>query len=99
MKKHAQPKIFGLIKKGAAYLLAAELVAFGGAYYVYHRMNTERDFRYYMHKNYNFALESFYTVGEYFQPANQTRLLDEAIWSKQHPCCDSLESPENQKGY
>jgi len=93
MKKHPQPIVFGLIKKGAAFLLAAEVVLFGGSYYVYHRMNTERDFRHYMHQNYNFALESFYKVGEFANQADQTRLLDEAIWSKQYPCCDCLEKP------
>lgn len=84
MRKQPKSQTISFIKKGAAFLLAAEVFAFAGCYYVYHRMNTDRDFRYYMKNNYPFALEGFYSVGEFFQSKDQTRKIDSNIWSVQH---------------
>lgn len=85
MKKHPKSQTISFIKRGAAFLLGAELIAFSGCYYVYHRMNTDRDFRYYMNNNYPFGLEAYYSVGEFFQPLNQTRKFDQNIWANQYP--------------
>ncbi|KAK7070890.1 hypothetical protein SK128_019782 [Halocaridina rubra] len=85
MRKHPKSHTFRLIKKGAAILFAAEVTIFAGCYYVYHRMNTQRDFRHYMSNNYPYALEAYYSVGEFFNSANKTRQIDQNIWIKQFP--------------
>lgn len=83
MRKYPKSQTVNLVKKGAGVLLILEIGAFGAFYHVYHRMNTERDFRYYMKNNYSFGLESYYQVGEFFDKNNRTRQLDEAIWAQQ----------------
>ncbi|KAK3884591.1 hypothetical protein Pcinc_011147 [Petrolisthes cinctipes] len=85
MRKLPRPQTFNFIKKGAAVLLAVEVGIFGGIYYVYHRMNTDRDYRYYMSRNYSSALEVFYSVGEYFNTKDQTRQLDQRVWTAEYP--------------
>ncbi|KAK4317037.1 hypothetical protein Pmani_011849 [Petrolisthes manimaculis] len=85
MRKPPRPQTFNFIKKGAAVLLAVEVGIFGGIYYVYHRMNTDRDYRYYMSRNYSSALEVFYSVGEYFNTKDQTRRLDQRVWAAEYP--------------
>lgn len=85
MKKYPRSQLFNFVKKSAAVLLALEVGLFGGVYYVYHRMNTDRDFRYYMSNNYSSGLEVFYSVGEFFNNKDQTRQFDQHIWSKQFP--------------
>ncbi|KAK8721041.1 hypothetical protein OTU49_012960 [Cherax quadricarinatus] len=89
MKKYPRSQLFSFIKKSAAVLFALEVGAFGGLYYVYNRMNTDRDFRYYMSNNYSFGLEVFYSVGEYLNKQDKTREFDQHIWSKQFPVSDS----------
>lgn len=85
MRKQPKSQFVNLVKKLAAAVFIAEVGAFGASYYFYHRMNTDRDFRYYMKNNFNFALESFYTLGEYMNKADQTRKIDHIIWSNQYP--------------
>ncbi|XP_042238962.1 uncharacterized protein LOC121877328 isoform X2 [Homarus americanus] len=99
MRKYPQSRLFNFIKKSAAVLLAVEVGIFGGIYYVYHRMNTDRDFRYYMNNSYTFGLEAFYSVGEFFNKQDRTRQLDQRVWAKQFPVIGNKleESPEKQE--
>ncbi|XP_038073868.1 protein CEBPZOS-like [Patiria miniata] len=46
------------------YLIAAEVAAFGAAYYVWHKMNVSQDYRRHMHENYPYILELFYRTAE-----------------------------------
>jgi len=80
MRKQATPKLFNFVKKTAGIIFAAEVGAFGLCYYVYHRMNTDRDYRLYLRDNYSFALESFYSIGEFMNANDQTRKVDDMIW-------------------
>lgn len=96
MRKQPRSQFINLVKKGAAAVFIAEVGAFGVCYYIYHHMNTDRDFRYYMKNNYSFALESFYTLGEYMNKTDQTRKIDNIIWSKQFPVIS--ERPDDLSG-
>ncbi|KAK8384545.1 hypothetical protein O3P69_014252 [Scylla paramamosain] len=83
MKKYPRSQTVSLVKKGATALFVLEVGVFAGLYYVYHRMNTDRDFRYYMKNNYSTGLEAFYTVGEFMNSEDRTRRFDEAVWAQQ----------------
>ncbi|XP_070578277.1 protein CEBPZOS-like [Ptychodera flava] len=53
------------LKRGFKVLLVAEGVCFLGAYYVFHRMNTDQDYRHMMHKKWPSVLELFYKSAEW----------------------------------
>ncbi|XP_033635195.1 protein CEBPZOS-like [Asterias rubens] len=46
------------------YLIAAEVVCFGGAYYVWHKMNINQEYRRRMHETHPYVLELFYRTAE-----------------------------------
>jgi len=61
--------------------IIAESIAFVGTYYVYNRMNHDRDYRYYMSKNCNPILELYYQIGEFGNPRIKTREQDRLTWT------------------
>ncbi|XP_065058233.1 protein CEBPZOS-like [Rhopilema esculentum] len=44
--------------------VVAEVIFLVGSYKVWHQMNTNQDYRLWMHSNYPFVLEGFYKGGE-----------------------------------
>ncbi|XP_033102455.1 protein CEBPZOS-like [Anneissia japonica] len=69
------------IWNGMKYVIYAELVAVAGGYYVFHKMNTNQDFRKYMHYNYPVVLEVFYKTAEY-GGITDARKNDYAQWGQ-----------------
>ncbi|CAB3222602.1 unnamed protein product [Arctia plantaginis] len=60
-------------------VLLVEAAGLAVSYGLWHKLNSDRDFRLYMYKNYNWALEGYYGVGEKLAN-NKTRELDQAVW-------------------
>ena len=60
--------------------LIAEIVGFGGTFFLWNRMNHSQDFRKYMRNNYPYILEGFYSIGEQFDKTYCTRSLDLKQW-------------------
>ncbi|XP_046387572.1 protein CEBPZOS-like isoform X2 [Ischnura elegans] len=67
---------------GAGILLVAEALAFGCSYLCWYRMNTSRDFRLFMHKNFPWALEGYYSVGSILG-GESSKEKDILIWSRE----------------
>ncbi|KPJ06910.1 hypothetical protein RR48_11409 [Papilio machaon] len=63
-------------------VFVAETIGIAISYGLYFKLNTDRDFRLYMHKNYNFILEGYYGLGEYIG-GHKTRELDQKVWSSE----------------
>ncbi|XP_054759612.2 protein CEBPZOS-like [Lytechinus pictus] len=70
---------------GMKWVVYAEIGFFGAAYYVWHRMNTQQDFRKYMHESHPKVLELFYKGAEFggFKDARQQDYATWGISSKQ----------------
>lgn len=88
MLKLPSPQWFKFLKKTATVLFVAESLAFAGSYFLWYKLNTDRDTRHYYHENYPFVLEGYYKVGEFFDSKKEiarTRQLDLAVWSAQSP--------------
>nr|XP_034827233.1 protein CEBPZOS [Maniola hyperantus] len=66
----------------AATIFVAEAVGFAVSYGLWYKLNSERDFRLYMHKNYNWVLEGYYTIGEKIG-GHKTRELDQKVWTNE----------------
>lgn len=49
-------KVFSLFKA----FIGIEIVLFLGSYYFFHRLSTQRDFRYYCYLNWKFSLDYYY---------------------------------------
>lgn len=63
------------------FIVFAEATGFILSYLVWSRLNSSQDFRLYMHKNYNWALEGYYTIGETISSDNiKIREQDIATW-------------------
>lgn len=67
------------VKSSAKVLFVVEVFLFAGSYGVYHRMNTNREFRRYVNENYPFVLDYYYKVGEVIGNSN-LRQIDAARW-------------------
>ncbi|CAH2076967.1 unnamed protein product, partial [Iphiclides podalirius] len=63
-------------------IFVAEALGFAVSYGLYYKLNTEREFRYYMHQNYNWVLEGYYRLGEVIG-GNKTRELDYKVWTNE----------------
>lgn len=62
-------------------ILLVEAAGLAVSYGLWHKLNTDRDFRLYMYRNYNWALEGYYGIGEKINDKNSNiRQLDQAIW-------------------
>lgn len=59
-----------------------EALGIAVSYGVYFKLNTERDFRLYMHKNCNWVLEGYYQLGERIAD-HKTRELDYKVWTNE----------------
>lgn len=77
-KSQLLKKFSGVLKT----LFVAETILFAGSYYVWYRMNTSRDFRLFMHNNYSWALDGYYSIGEYLSH-NDLRKQDIDIWDRE----------------
>lgn len=80
LPKYPKSRSAKILIRGAKALFVIELAAFSGAYYVWHRMNTSRDFRRTMHDNFPFILDGFYLAGEKLGDDKLTKKLDYEIW-------------------
>ncbi|XP_067624667.1 uncharacterized protein [Eurosta solidaginis] len=78
--KTPKPAFWKFIKSSAKILFVVESACFAASYAVYYRMNTNREFRHYIHENFPFALNYFYKVGEFLGDSKQ-REIDSAIWA------------------
>ncbi|GLH01926.1 Uncharacterized protein GBIM_07986 [Gryllus bimaculatus] len=81
MKKYPISTFRKTVAKVAGVLFVVEGLAFVGAYGVWHKMNTSRDFRYYMYNNHNWALEMFYKCGEFMSSTSSCRKADLLAWT------------------
>lgn len=60
-------------------VLLFEAAGLAASYGLWYKCNTDRDFRLYLYKNYNWALEGYYGIGE--KLSNQkTREVDLTYW-------------------
>ncbi|XP_018563719.1 protein CEBPZOS [Anoplophora glabripennis] len=80
--KNPKPAYRRWLKKGALTLFVIEAVCFAGSYFVWHRINTERDYRRYLHDNYPSILEAFYKTGELIDSKSNIRQIDQAYWNE-----------------
>uniref|UniRef100_A0A1L8DD85 Uncharacterized protein n=1 Tax=Nyssomyia neivai TaxID=330878 RepID=A0A1L8DD85_9DIPT len=83
-KRKAESKLWKYFKRSLGIGLAAEVVFLAGSYAVWHRMNTNSDFRKYIHENFPFALEGYYKVGELLGKGAEIRQLDISQWNRNH---------------
>ncbi|OWR40792.1 hypothetical protein KGM_207657 [Danaus plexippus plexippus] len=65
-----------------ASVFVVEAVGIAVSYGLWYKLNTEREFRLYMHKNYNWVLEGYYVLGEKVGGL-KTRELDYKVWSNE----------------
>lgn len=77
-----QPRRTALVN-GVKILLGCELICFFGSYFVWNRMNSSREFRYRMLNTLPSVLEGYYLLGETLDKTNNTRCLDQAVWSEE----------------
>ncbi|CAD7080052.1 unnamed protein product [Hermetia illucens] len=80
LERKPKPAFWKFIKGSAKTLFVLEAVAFAVSYGVWHRMNTNSEFRKYMSENFPVVLESYYQVGELLGD-NKVRQLDNVTWS------------------
>ncbi|XP_050347364.1 protein CEBPZOS-like isoform X3 [Nymphalis io] len=66
----------------AATIFVAESIGIAVTYGLWYKLNTEREFRLYMYKNYNWVLEGYYKVGETLG-GHKTRELDTKVWTNE----------------
>lgn len=81
LERKPKPAFWKFIKRSATALFAIEAVCFAVSYGVWHRMNTNSEFRHYMSQNYPIVLESYYKFGELLGN-NRAREIDSAVWTK-----------------
>ncbi|CAH3875220.1 unnamed protein product [Pieris brassicae] len=72
-------RIFGA---AAASIIVFEVAGVAVTYGLWYKLNTERDFRLYMYKNYNWIIEGYYSVGETVGGL-KTREQDKKIWENE----------------
>ncbi|XP_072383466.1 uncharacterized protein [Diabrotica undecimpunctata] len=81
--KNPKPGVRKWLKRGAVALFVIEGASFVGSYFLWYRVNTDRDTRKYLYQNYPSVLEAYYKIGETFDPQNQIRQIDLAYWNKE----------------
>ncbi|XP_052869154.1 uncharacterized protein LOC128274863 [Anopheles cruzii] len=83
LEKKARPGYKKIIKNFAKTLFVIEAVLFGFSYAGWYRLNTNREFRYYIKENYPSVLEAYYQIGETFSGDKAIRAYDESIWQQE----------------
>lgn len=83
IEKKARPGYRRILKTSAKTLIVIEAVLFGVSYAGWYRLNTNRDFRYYVKENYPSVLEAYYQLGETFSGDKKIRAYDEGIWQQE----------------
>ncbi|CAH2001805.1 unnamed protein product [Acanthoscelides obtectus] len=81
--KHPKPASRKWLKKGAVALFVFEGACFAGSYFLWHRANTDRDFRKHLKDNYPFLLEYYYKAGELLNSQSNTRQVDQSYWGQE----------------
>ncbi|XP_059621307.1 uncharacterized protein LOC132264966 [Phlebotomus argentipes] len=81
-KNSTESRLWRIVKRSLGIGIAAEVVFLAGSYAVWHRMNTNSEFRKYMNENYPYFLEGFYRVGELLGKGAEIRQLDAAQWNR-----------------
>ncbi|CAG9864563.1 unnamed protein product [Phyllotreta striolata] len=69
-------------KRGAVTIIVIDALSCVGSYFIWRKINTERDFRRYLHDNYPFVLEGYYKIGETIDSQSQIRKIDWEHWNK-----------------
>jgi len=85
LQKSGKPRseFLKYLVKSAKILFVLEVVSFGATYLVWHRMNTNRDFRQYMNDNFPIVLDGYYSFGEFMGRDSRIRAVDRAYWDNQ----------------
>ncbi|KAJ8949858.1 hypothetical protein NQ318_010492 [Aromia moschata] len=81
--KNPRPAYRKWLKRGALILFVVEAASFVGTYAVWHKVNTERDYRKYLRDNYPSVLEVYYRTGEIIDSQSKIRQIDQAYWAKE----------------
>ncbi|XP_057651277.1 uncharacterized protein LOC130890892 [Diorhabda carinulata] len=69
-------------KRGVYTLIVIEGACFAGSYFIWYKINTNRDTRKYLFDNYPSILENYYKIGELIDSQNKIRQVDLAYWNK-----------------
>lgn len=77
--KPAYKKFIGATLKT---VFLVETVGIAVSFGLWYKLNTEREFRLYMYKNYNWVLEGYYSIGEVIGGL-KTRELDQKVWTNE----------------
>ncbi|ETN60678.1 hypothetical protein AND_007701 [Anopheles darlingi] len=83
LEKKARPGYRKIIKSSAKTLIVVEAILFAVSYAGWYRLNTNREFRYYVKENYPSVLEAYYQIGETFSGDTSIRAYDEGIWQQE----------------
>lgn len=63
LRKYPKSNYGNLLRTSAKVLFVTEFLAFAGLYYVWHRLNTSKDYRKSMFENHRWVVEGYYKVG------------------------------------
>ncbi|KAK9753444.1 hypothetical protein QE152_g1980 [Popillia japonica] len=82
LHKGSKSQNIRFVRKAATVLFVAEGLFFLGCYGVWHKLNTDRDFRKYMHHNYPSTLEYYYSLSIKLGAPQHIRTTDLAslVW-------------------
>uniref|UniRef100_A0A2M3ZAP4 Uncharacterized protein n=1 Tax=Anopheles braziliensis TaxID=58242 RepID=A0A2M3ZAP4_9DIPT len=83
LEKKARPGYRKIIKSSAKTLIVVEAILFAVSYAGWYRLNTSREFRYYVKENYPSVLEAYYQIGESISGDTSIRAYDEGIWQQE----------------
>uniref|UniRef100_A0A2M4AUA6 Uncharacterized protein n=1 Tax=Anopheles triannulatus TaxID=58253 RepID=A0A2M4AUA6_9DIPT len=83
LEKKARPGYRKIIKSSAKTLIVIEAILFAVSYAGWYRLNTNREFRYYVKENYPSVLEAYYQLGETISGDTSIRAYDEGIWQQE----------------
>uniref|UniRef100_A0A182NEH5 Protein CEBPZOS n=1 Tax=Anopheles dirus TaxID=7168 RepID=A0A182NEH5_9DIPT len=83
LEKRARPGWRKIVKSSAKTLIVVEAILFGLSYAGWYRLNTNREFRYYVKENFPSVLEAYYQLGESLGGDKSIRLYDESIWQQE----------------
>ncbi|CAK1540725.1 unnamed protein product [Leptosia nina] len=82
LPKEPKSNLKRILKTTAGVIFVVEAAGVALTYGLWYRLNTERDFRLYMHKNYSWVLEGYYSLGEKVGGL-RTREVDKKIWENE----------------
>ncbi|VVC88145.1 uncharacterized protein LOC126968022 isoform X2 [Leptidea sinapis] len=82
LQNKPKSKLKSILKWTAGTIFVVEVTGVAVTYGLWYRLNTERDFRLYMHNNYSWLLEGYYSIGERFGGL-KTREQDKIIWKNE----------------